>query len=107
MASDGITLEEMLCGERLSGTEKLWRDIYRICDEFFLLVKFTRYSLTADIPQYDIAICKYKKDKLVAVVRETGMEIEVVLKNLKKKMEKYRMDHKSYDLQKPGGGVLI
>lgn len=107
MSSDGVWLEDMLCGERLSGTEKLWRDINRICDEFYLLVKFTRFPLTADIPQYQIIICKYKKDKLYKVTEEVGMELDVVLKKVKKYLEKYKMDHKEYNLQKPGGGEMI
>lgn len=107
MASDGITLEDMLCGERLSGTEKLWRDINRVCDEFFFLIKFTRYPLTADLMQYKVVICKPKKNKWYIVFEESGMELEVILKKLKKKLDKYKTDHKIYNLQRPGGGELI
>lgn len=104
---DGVWLDELLCGEKLSGTEKLWRDIYRIADEFYLLVRLHRYPLVADIPQYKITICKLKSKKWYILFEEKGMELEVLLKKMKKKLEGYKDDNKEYIIQKAGGGEFI
>lgn len=105
--ADGVWFEELLCDERLSGTEKLWRDIYRIADEFFLMVSCRRYPLVSELQQYHISICKAKKGKWYILFEEEGMELEVVLKKLRKKLESYKDDHKEYLIQRPGGGEMI
>lgn len=106
---DGIWLDDILCKEKLSGTEKLWRDIYRICDEFYLLLNMIKYPLTSDRQEYSITI--YARDKVGnwgrTLFSEKGMELEVILRKLKKQLEQYKTDHKEYHLQKPGGGEMV
>lgn len=105
--SDGAWLDDLLCGEKLSGTEKLWRDIYRIADEFYLMVKLNRYPLVADIPQYKITICKSRNRKWHILFEERGMELEQLLKKVRKQLNSYKDDHKEYIVQRPGGGEMI
>lgn len=105
--NNGIWIEDLLCGEKLSGTEKLWRDIYRIADEFYLLVTAVRYPLTSDVQQYRINVCKIKKGKWFILFEEGGMELEIILRKLKKKLVTYKDEHKEYNLRKPGGGEMI
>lgn len=103
---DGVWLDDLFC-ERLSGSEKLLRDIYRTADEFFLLVRLNRYPLVSNMPQYRIIICKVKQGKWRIIFEESGMELEPVLKKIKKKLEKYKEDNKEYIIQKAGGGEFI
>lgn len=105
--SGGVWIDDILCGEKLSGTEKLWRDIYRIADEFYLLVKLSRYPLVANTPQYKITICKVKKQQWYILFEEKGMEMEPLLRKIKRLLNKYRDDHKEYIVQKSGGGEFI
>lgn len=109
MNSDGIWLDDLLCKEKLSGTEKLWRDIYRICDEFYFVIRLLKYPLTSKRQEYSIVI--YGPDKVGKwgneLYKNTGMELEKLLKEVKKWLSQYRDNHKEYNLQKPGGGVMI
>lgn len=103
---DGIWLEDLF-SERLSGTEKLWRDIYRTADEFQMMVRLDRYPLVLDMQQYVITIGKVKKGKWIKIYSFKGMELEPLLKQIKKTMEKYKLEHKEYLVQRPGGGEMI
>lgn len=109
MSKEDLWLDDLLCGEKLSGTEKLWRGIYNICDEFHLLIRLLKYPLTSNRPEYSIVI--YKQDKLgkwgKELYKDTGMELEPILKKLKKWLVEYKDKHKEYNLTKPGGGVMI
>lgn len=103
-----IWLEDLLLEPKLSGTEKIWRNIYRICDEFYLLLRFLKYPLTSERQEYVITI--YGSDKLgwnKVLVTVKGMEIDKVLKEVKKFLENYKVNHKEYNLRKPGGGEMI
>ena len=103
---DGVWLDDLFC-ERLSGTEKLWRDIYRITDEFYLLVRLDRYPLVANEPQYSLKVCKLKNKKWYLIYEVQGMELQVVLKTMIRKLDKYKDDHREYMVQRPGGGEFI
>lgn len=109
MNKDGVWLDDLLCGEKLSGTEKLWRDIYRVCDEYYLLIRLLKFPLTSNVPEYSLII--YGKDKVGKWGRELykdkSMELEPLLKRTKKWLNNYRDNHKEYNLQKPGGGEMV
>ena len=104
---NSIPLDDLLRDARLTGTEKLWREIFRICDEFFLLIKFDRYPLTAGVPQFKVTIYGVKQNKWYWLFEENGMELQVVLSKLKKQLEDYKMRNKEYQLHKPGGGEMV
>jgi len=105
--NDGVWLEDLLV-EKLSGTEKLWRDIYRIADEFYLAITLVKYPLTSYKPSYTIKVYKKSKDGWNKVlVEQKGMELELILKKILKELNKYKDEHKNYVIQKPGGGELI
>lgn len=107
--NDGVWLEDLFM-EKLSGTEKLWRDIYRITDEFYLTISLIKYPLTSYKQSYTIRI--YKKNSKtgkwdIVLVEQKGMELEPMLKKILKELNKYKDEHKQYNLQKPGGGEMI
>ncbi|MGM9543536.1 MAG: hypothetical protein ACI3T9_01000 [Romboutsia timonensis] len=106
---DGLWLDDLLCGEKLSGTEKLWRDIYRICDEFYLVISLVKYPITSYKKSYKLKVLKKNKESKwdIVLFNEEGMELEILLKNLKKCLTKYKDEHKEYNLQKSGGGEMI
>lgn len=105
--NDGIWLEDLLV-EKLSGTEKLWRDIYRIADEFYLAITLVKYPLTSYKPSYTIKVYRKSKDGWNKIlVEQKGMELELILKKILKELNKYKDEHKSYLIQKPGGGEMI
>lgn len=105
--NDGVWLEDLLV-EKLSGTEKLWRDIYRIADEFYLAITLVKYPLTSYKLSYTIKVYKKSKDGWSKVlIEQKGMELELILKKILKELNKYKDEHKSYVIQKPGGGELI
>lgn len=105
--NDGIWLDDLLV-EKLSGTEKLWRDIYRIADEFYLAITLVKYPLTSYKPSYTIKVYKKSKDGWNKVlVEQKGMELKLILKKILKELNKYKDEHKSYLIQKPGGGEMI
>ena len=59
---------------------------------------------------YDIKLArKSKKDgnKMAVYYHDEGMELLPLLKRLKKYLEKWKENHKEYNLQKPGGGISI
>jgi hypothetical protein len=105
--NDGVWLEDLLV-EKLSGTEKLWRDIYRIADEFYLAITLVKYPLTSYKPSYSIKVYKKTKDGWnKVIVEQKGMELELILKKILKELNKYKDEHKTYVIQRPGGGELI
>lgn len=105
--NDGIWLEDLLV-EKLSGTEKLWRDIYRIADEFYLAITLVKYPLTSYKPSYTIKVYKKSKDGWNKIlVEQKGMELGLILKKILKELNKYKDEHKSYVIQRPGGGEMI
>lgn len=93
--------------ERLSGTEKLLREVNRIADQFYLLVELTRYPITRNGKQYKIIIYGPDKGEWCKLFQESAMEFEAVLKYIKKDLDDYKMRNKEYSLRKPGGGELI
>lgn len=103
---EGIWLDDILCSKELGGTEKLWRDIYRVADRRNLLVNFRKYPI-AYSPEYEIEIFKKKKDGWFLFIKETGMELEPLLRKIKKLVENYYNDTKEYIVQKPGGGDMV
>ena len=104
---DGVWLDDILCDTQLTGSEKLWRDINRIADEFYLLVTMYRYPLISEAQQYTVRICRNKNKKWLIIYEAQGMELDVVLRKIKKKLEKYKDDNKEYIIQKAGGGEFI
>lgn len=105
--NDGVWLEDLLV-EKLSGTEKLWRDIYRIADEFYLAITLVKYPLTSSKPSYIIKVYKKSKDGWNKIlVEQKGMELGLILKKILKELNKYKDEHKSYVIQRPGGGEMI
>ena len=103
----GIWLDDLLV-EKLSGTEKLWRDIYRIADKFYLAITLVKYPLTSDKPSYTIKVYKKSKDGWNKIlVEQKGMELGLILKKILKELNKYKDEHKSYVIQRPGGGEMI
>lgn len=105
--NDGVWLEDLLV-EKLSGTEKLWRDIYRIADEFYLAITLVKYPLTSYKPSYTIKVYKKSKDGWNKIlVEQKGMELGLILKKILKELNKYKDEHKSYVIQRPGGGEMI
>lgn len=105
--NDGVWLDDLLV-EKLSGTEKLWRDIYRIADEFYLAITLVKYPLTSYKPSYTIKVYKKSKDGWNKIlVEQKGMELGLILKKILKELNKYKDEHKSYVIQRPGGGELI
>ena len=86
--NDGIWLDDLLV-EKLSGTEKLWRDIYRIADEFYLAITLVKYPLTSDKPSYTIKVYKKSKDGWNKIlVEQKGMELGLILKKILKELNK-------------------
>lgn len=105
--NDGVWLDDLLV-EKLSGTEKLWRDIYRIADEFYLAITLVKYPLTSYKPSYTIKVYKKSKDGWNKIlVEQKGMELGLILKKILKELNKYKDEHKSYVIQRPGGGEMI
>lgn len=105
--NDGVWLDDLLV-EKLSGTERLWRDIYRIADEFYLAITLVKYPLTSGKPSYTIKVYKKSKDGWNKIlVEQKGMELGLILKKILKELNKYKDEHKSYVIQRPGGGEMI
>lgn len=105
--NDGVWLDDLLV-EKLSGTEKLWRDIYRIADEFYLAITLVKHPLTSYKPSYTIKVYKKSKDGWNKIlVEQKGMELGLILKKILKELNKYKDEHKSYVIQRPGGGEMI
>lgn len=89
--------------------EKLIRNVMNLCDELYLELIFHKYPLTADKPQYKLNICRRKilEDKLVNLKAFTGMEMDKVYKDAQKYLEKYKADHREYNLTKPERGGYL
>ena len=89
--------------------EKTIRNVCNLCDELYLEFIFHKYPLTIDRPQYKINICRRKilEDKLINLKCFQGMELDKVFKDAQKYLEKYKADHKEYNLSKPEGGGFI
>lgn len=89
--------------------EKLIRNVMNLCDELYLELIFHKYPLTADRPQYKLNICKRKilEDKLINLKTFTGMEMDKVYKDAQKYLEKYKADHREYNLTKPERGGYL
>ena len=89
--------------------EKLIRNVMNLCDELYLELIFYKYPLTADRPQYKLNICRRKilEDKLVNLKVFTGMEMDKVYKDAQKYLEKYKADHREYNLTKPERGGYL
>lgn len=104
---NGVWLDDLLTDKRLSGTEKLWRDIYRVADEFRLMVRFHRYPLTMMRAQYAVSIYKVVNKKWTIQFKQEGMELEPLLKGIRKTLDNYKDEHKEYIIQKAGGGEFI
>lgn len=107
--NDNSLLIDLLHMERLNNTEKLLRSVYRIADEFYLVVNIIKYPLTSSKRQYSITI--YGQDKLgkwkIKLLNEKGMELEPLLKSVYDYLEKYKDGYKKYNLQKSGGGEMV
>ena len=93
--------------ERLSGTEKLLRDVNGIADQFYSLVKLIRYPITRNGKHYKMIIYGPDKGEWCKLFQESAMEFETVLKYIKKDLDDYKMKNKEYSLRKPGGGELM
>lgn len=104
---DGIWFEDLLCDAKISGTEKLWKEIHRLADRCFFLIRYRRYPLAMAVSQYKVTILKIKGNTLYKVFEESGMELDQILRKIKKKMENYYNEHKDYLVQKPGGGEMV
>lgn len=104
-----IWFEDLLCEERLTGTERLWRNICRIADGLYLVVTLEKYPLTSNKQSYTIKV--HKKDEAskwnLILFEQSGMELEPILSKVLKDLVNYRDENKEYQLQKPGGGELI
>lgn len=89
--------------------EKLIRNVMNLCDELYLELIFHKYPLTADRPQYKLNICRRKilEDKLINLKTFTGMKMDKVYKDAQKYLEKYKADHREYNLTKPERGGYL
>lgn len=105
--NEGFWLEELLLEEQLSGLEQLWRNIGRLADTNYLMIKITRYPLTSDLQQYVVYIATYKDKKWSAIYKYQGMILKEVLQKIEKYLIEYDKKHKKYDLGKRGMGGYI
>ena len=108
MKNDGLWLDDLF-REKLTGAEKIFKDIQRWCDEHYLLFNLRKYPLTSNKQQYTVIIAKYsnKMKKWKVIMKESNMELLPLLKLINKKLIKYHDEHKIYNLLKLGGGEWI
>ena len=77
--------------------------------ELYLELIFHKYPLTIDRQQYKLNICKRKilEDKLINLKCFKGMEFDKVFKEAQKYLEKYKAEHREYNLTKPERGGYL
>lgn len=105
--SDGVWIEEFLVGEEidindLKDTEKLWREIYTLSNDLYLLIIYKKYPLVSEITQHSISIFKLKgkRNQQSKIYSTEGMDLKAVLKAVKNFLKKYKSDKKEYIVQK-------
>lgn len=102
-------MDEMFGFLKETPNEKLIRNVCNLCDELYLEFIFHKYPLTIDRKQYKINICKRKEieNKLYNLKAFEGMEMDKVFKDAQRYLEKYKADHREYNLSKPEGGGYL
>lgn len=89
--------------------EKLMRNVFNLCDELYLELIFHKYPLTADRQQYKLNICRRKilEDKLINLKCFQGTEFDKIFREAQKYLEKYKAEHREYNLTKPERGGYL
>lgn len=99
MSKDGVWIDDLL-SESLTNIEKLWREIYRLTDKYCFKVKMCRYPLIMNKLHYMVTIYKIKNKTWTILFEEKEMELELLLKKLKRKLDEYDYKHKEYIVNK-------
>lgn len=107
MNNKSLSMFDTLCNNRLGNTERLWRDIYRIADEHYLLIRYQRYPLISEKSQYKVTVYNVKDKEWVVLFEEEGMALDDILMKLKKQLNKYHIKNREYLIQKPGSSEMI
>lgn len=103
---NGIWFDDLIF-DKLTDTERLWREIFRIADEYRLMIRFHRHYLLSKRRQYTITVYKLKNGEEESIISVEAMELAPLLREVKQALNQYRNKHKDYLIQKPGIGELI
>lgn len=91
-----------------SELENLIKSINNLADETYFTIYAKKFPLTMGLQEFDIKLVRSKKDgKQYCYFHEEGMELLPILKRTKKYLERWKDNHKEYNIQKPGGGEMI
>lgn len=103
---NGIWLDELLCEEKLKGTELQLRNVNRYCDELGLHYRLTKHLLSISSFNWEFRLLKYKQGKFYIIYQEHEMELEILLKKAQKFIKQYYKDHKEVVISKGGINYL-